>query len=152
MDPHLSESHETQSSPATGLEAAPDEGNSPRMFARVLPDQAAGKILDYRVPEAMSSKIAVGSRVKIPVRTRLLARTVIELLNDCEFHSVKDITDLLDERPMIRPALLELAYWMADYYCCPLETAVCSVLPVAVRDGRVTAKKQNTVRLAREFT
>jgi len=122
------------------------------MFARVLPDQAAGKILDYRVPEAMSSKIAVGSRVKIPVRTRLLAGTVIELLDACEFSSVKDITDLVDERPMIRPALLELAYWMADYYCCPLETAVCSVLPVAVRDGRVTAKKQNTVRLAREFT
>jgi len=112
------------------------------MFARVLPDQAAGKILDYRVPEAMSSKIAVGSRVKIPVRTRLLTGTVIELLDACEFTSVKDITDLVDERPMIRPALLELAYWMADYYCCPLETAVCSVLPVAVRDGRVTAKNK----------
>ena len=122
------------------------------MFARVLPDQAAGKILDYRVPEAMRSKIAVGSRVKIPVRTRLLAGTVIELLDACEFSSVKDITELLDERPMIRPALLELAYWMADYYCCPLETAVCSVLPVAVRDGRVTAKKQNTVCLSRKFT
>ncbi|PAZ01993.1 MAG: primosomal protein N' [Spartobacteria bacterium AMD-G5] len=122
------------------------------MFVRVLPDQAAGKILDYRVPEAMSSKIAVGSRVKIPVRTRLLTGTVIELLDACEFSSVRDITDLLDERPMIRPALLELAYWMADYYCCPLETAVCSVLPVAVRDGRVTTKKQNTVCLAREFT
>ena len=122
------------------------------MFARVLPDQAAGKILDYRVPEAMSLKIAVGSRVKIPVRTRLLAGTVIELLDACEFSSVKDITELLDERPMIRPALLELAYWMADYYCCPLETAVCSVLPVAVRDGRVTAKKQNTVCLSRKFT
>jgi len=121
------------------------------MFARVLPDQAAGKMLDYRVPEAMAEKIGVGSRVRIPVRTRILPGTVIELLEKCAFPGVKEIAGLLDERPMIRPAMLDLAYWMADYYCCPLETAVCSVLPVAVRDGRVTAKKQNTARLAREI-
>ena len=121
------------------------------MFVRVLPDQAAGKMLDYRVPEAMTEKIGVGSRVRIPVRTRVLPGTVIELLEDCDFSGVKEVAGLLDERPMIRPAMLELAYWMADYYCCPLETAVCSVLPVAVRDGRVSAKKQNTARLAREI-
>mgnify|MGYP006277332805 FL=1 len=121
------------------------------MFARVLPDQAAGKMLDYRVPESMAEKIGVGSRVRIPVRTRILPGTVIELLEGCDYTGVKEIAGLLDERPMIRPAMLELAYWMADYYCCPLETAVCSVLPVAVRDGRVTAKKQNTARLAREI-
>jgi primosomal protein N' (replication factor Y) len=85
------------------------------------------------------------------VRTRLLPGTVIELLEECEFSSVRDIALLLDEKPMIRPAMLELARWMADYYCCPLETAVCSVLPVAVRDGRVSAKKQNSARLAREI-
>ncbi len=122
------------------------------MFVRVLPDQAAGKILDYRVPEAMAGKIGVGSRVRIPVRTRILAGTVIELLQECGFPGVREISGLLDERPMIRPAMLELAYWMADYYCCPLETAVCSVLPVAVRDGRVSAKKQNSARLAREIS
>lgn len=122
------------------------------MFARVLPDQAAGKMLDYRVPEAMTEKIGVGSRVRIPVRIRILPGTVIELLEECDFTGVKEIVGLLDERPMIRPAMLELAYWMSDYYCCPLETAVCSVLPVAVRDGRVSAKKQNTARLAREIS
>ena len=117
------------------------------MFVRVLPDQAAGRLLDYRVPESMKDSIGVGSRVRVPVRTRMLTGTVIEVLATCEFNSVKDVSQLLDEKPMIRPALLELARWMADYYCCPLETAVCSVLPVAVRDGRVSVKKQNSVRL-----
>lgn len=122
------------------------------MFVRVLPDQAAGKLLDYQVPVAMAPHVAVGSRVKIPVRTRILPGTVIELLDACEYGGVKEVAGLLDERPMIRPAMLDLARWMSDYYCCPLETAVCSVLPVAVRDGRVTAKKQNTVTLAREIS
>ena len=122
------------------------------MFARVLPDQAAGRLLDYRIPESMTSSIGVGSRVRVPVRTRLLTGTVIEVLSSCEYDTVRDISQLLDEKPMIRPALLELARWMADYYCCPLETAVCSVLPVAVRDGRVSVKKQNSVRLIAPIT
>jgi len=74
---------------------------------------------------------------------------VIDILQECEFRSVRDVVTLLDEKPMISPALLDLARWMSDYYCCPLETAVCSVLPVAVRDGKVSAKKQNAVRLAK---
>ena len=119
------------------------------MYVRVLPDQASGKLLDYRVPETMQPHMAVGSRVQVPVRTRLLPATVIDILQECEFRSVRDVVTLLDEKPMICPALLDLARWMADYYCCPLETAVCSVLPVAVRDGKVSAKKQNAARLAK---
>ena len=95
--------------------------------------------------------VAAGSRVRVPVRTRLLTATVIEVLEESDARGVRDVAELLDAKPMIRPALLELARWMADYYCCPIETAICSVLPVAVRDGRVTEKRRNTARLAREI-
>lgn len=122
------------------------------MFVRVLPDQAAGRMLDYSVPVSMQAAVGIGSRVRVPVRTRLLPGTVIEIFEESEFTKVRDIAELLDEKPMIRPSLLELARWMSDYYCCPLETAVRSVLPVAVRDGKVGAKKQNTARTARVFT
>ena len=58
------------------------------MFVRVLPDQAAGRLLDYRVPECFADKVAVGSRVKVPVRTRMLTATVVELL---DFSGIKYI-------------------------------------------------------------
>ena len=122
------------------------------MIARVLPDQAAGRLLDYRVPECFADSVGVGSRVKVPVRTRMLTATVVEMLDFSDIRGLRDIAELLDEKPMIRPALLELARWMADYYCCPVETAICSVLPVAVRDGRVSEKRRNTVRVAREVS
>lgn len=122
------------------------------MFVRVLPDQAAGRLLDYKVPGEFGSRVGVGSRVKVPVRTRVLNATVVEVLEASEVRGLRDVVALLDERPMIRPAMLELARWMADYYCCPLETAVCSVLPVAVRDGKVTGKRRNSVRLVRELS
>ena len=82
----------------------------------------------------------------------MLTATVVEMLDFSEIRGLRDIAELLDEKPMIRPALLELARWMADYYCCPVETAICSVLPVAVRDGKVSEKRRNTVRVAREVT
>ena len=119
------------------------------MFVRVLPDQAAGRLLDYSVPELMRSLVGVGSRVRVPVRTRVLAGTVLEVMDSCEFDSVRDIVELLDEKPMIRPSMLDLAAWISDYYCCPLETAVRGMLPVAVRDGKVSAKTRNAVRLVR---
>lgn len=122
------------------------------MFVRVLPDQAAGRLLDYRVPEVFGTSVAVGSRVKVPVRTRVLTATVVEVLEYSDARGVRDMVELLDGQPMIRPALLDLARWMAEYYCCPVETAVCSVLPVAVRDGRVSEKRRNTARVARDIT
>jgi primosomal protein N' (replication factor Y) len=122
------------------------------MYVRVLPDRAAGHLLDYRVPEAMFGSVAVGSRVRVPVRTRLLAATVVEILGASGMPGMRDVAELLDAKPMIRPALLELARWMSDYYCCPLETAVCSVLPVAVRDGRVGEKRRNIARVAGEIS
>jgi len=122
------------------------------MFVRVLPDQAAGRLLDYRVPEAFARSVAIGSRVKVPVRTRLLTATVIDVMEESDIRGMRDVESLVDAKPMIRPALLDLARWMADYYCCPLETAISSVLPVAVRDGRVAEKRRNTVRLAGEVS
>ncbi len=119
------------------------------MFVRVLPDQAAGKLLDYRVPEGLRERVDVGSRVRVPVRTRTLTATVVLVLDESDARGVRDISELLNDRPLIRPAMLELARWMADYYCCPLETAVRSVLPVAVRDGRVTEKRRNAARVVR---
>lgn len=122
------------------------------MFVRILPDQAAGKLLDYAVPERMRSTIGVGSRVRVPVRTRMLTATVVAVLEESDWKGIRDVGELLNERPMIRPVLLDLAKWMADYYCCPMETAVRSVLPVAVRDGRVSERRRNVAMLARPVT
>ncbi|MDX2080957.1 MAG: primosomal protein N' [Terrimicrobiaceae bacterium] len=119
---------------------------------RVLPDQAAGKLLDYRVPEEVRSSVAVGSRVRVPVRTRTLLGTVVGVFDESDVRGIRDIAGVLSDRPLIRPDLLELARWMADYYCCPLEVAIRSVLPVAVRDGRVSDRRRNVAELAREVT
>ena len=59
---------------------------------------------------------------------------------------------MIGDKAIISPVLIELARWMADYYCCPVETAMRSVLPQVIREAEVGDKKQLFARLARAAT
>ncbi len=48
-------------------------------FARVMIDQSADREFDYSIPEALASRVQVGSRVRVPLRSRSLLATVVHL-------------------------------------------------------------------------
>jgi primosomal protein N' (replication factor Y) len=116
-------------------------------FVRVLLDQSTGKALDYRIPTGMEGGVAVGSRVRVPLRTRLVPATVVAVLDESDAPGVREIAEVLGETPLIRPVLLQLARWMADYYCCPEEVALRSVLPEVIRRAEVGPKIRAFVQL-----
>lgn len=121
-------------------------------FAKVLIDQSAGKPFDYEIPEAFRSKVHVGSRVSVPVRTRLVLGTVIELTDFTDAEGVRAIERIVGERPVLSPLLLRLAHWISEYYCCPVETTLRSVLPQVIRKAEITHKTLLFARLLRELT
>jgi primosomal protein N' (replication factor Y) len=116
-------------------------------IARVLLDQSAGKPLDYSVPPALADQVGVGSRVRVPLRSRVVQATVVEMLDESPFDGVRELAGVVGDKPMVRPVLLKLAHWIADYYCCPQEVAVRSVLPVVIRDAKIGHKEKSVVRL-----
>ena len=59
---------------------------------------------------------------------------------------------MLGEKPVLSASLIELARWMATYYCCPIETVMRSLLPQVIRKAEVGWKKQLFVRPARART
>ncbi len=117
-------------------------------FARVLLDQSTGKALDYGVPAGL--KLGVGSRVRVPLRTRTVLGTVVSLHETSEAKGVRDVASVVGESPLIGPVLLRMAAWMADYYCCPEEVATRAVLPVVIRKAEVGHKKRDFARIVRE--
>lgn len=119
--------------------------------AVVLPERAGDKALDYAVPEALSERVAPGSRVRIPIRSRIVAGTVVDLREEESDRRLKSISEVIGEVPLIRPRLMEMARWIADYYCCPIETAMTCVLPQVVRSGAIDAKRVAHVRLVRRI-
>ena len=121
-------------------------------FVRVILDRSIRRELDYAVPEAMVGKVVVGSRVRVPFRDKSLLATVVATLAESPAQGIKLITALLGEKPVLSASLIELARWMANYYCCPIETVMRSLLPQVIRKAEVGWKKQLFVCPARSAT
>jgi primosomal protein N' (replication factor Y) len=118
-------------------------------YARVVPDRAGDRALEYVIPEGLMNSLAPGSRVRVPLRARLVLATVVEVLDASTVKSPREIHEVIGGTPLIRPRLLEIARWISEYYCCPLETAMACVLPQVVRQAKVSPRRLNFVRLTR---
>ena len=119
----------------------------PRSYAKVILDDSAGRIVDYSVPPGMEVK--PGSRVRVPVRMRTLLGTVLEVSAQTDAQGVRPIAALVKGEVSLNAALLKLAAWMADYYCCPLETALKAVVPQVIRKSEMSHQRRQAVRLVR---
>src|SRR5688500_4637548 len=118
-------------------------------YARVLLDESGGRSFDYEVPEGLT--LAVGYRVRVPVRTRTLLGTIIALSETTEAEGVRLIAEVVGDEAALSEALVRLAQWMSDYYCCPLESAVRAILPNVIRKAEAGHKVRLFARLAREI-
>ena len=115
-------------------------------YARVVPDRSGQTAFDYEIPEHL--EVSVGSRVRVPVRTRLVLATVVELLEETAAAGVKPIAEVLSAKSLINPVLIQLGHWIASYYCCPLHVALRAILPQVIRNAEVKEKRLLFARLA----
>src|SRR4029077_11969144 len=111
-------------------------------YIRVIIDRAIRRELDYSVPAALSGRVSVGSRVRVPFRDKAALGTVVAVLETSDAKGIRDIEALVGETPALSEALLEVTRWMSAYYCCPLEAVMRSVLPQVIRHAKVGWKKQ----------
>jgi primosomal protein N' (replication factor Y) len=120
-------------------------------YARVIVDKSGSSVFDYEIPETLAQRIEIGSRVNVPVRRRMALATVIALLDFSDAPGIRPIHAVVGDRPFMNPLLIRLGSWIADYYCCPVEAAMRSILPQVVRKAEVSHKTQLFARLAREL-
>jgi primosomal protein N' (replication factor Y) (superfamily II helicase) len=103
------------------------------MIARVTLEIAVRKEFDYLIPEECAGKVEVGTRVKVPFGPRLVLGVVTALVEHSTHTNLRPISSVVGVSGMLTPRVLDLARWMAGYYCCPVEIALKSVLPESVR-------------------
>jgi primosomal protein N' (replication factor Y) (superfamily II helicase) len=121
-------------------------------YARVITDDPTDKELDYSIPQSWAGKVHIGSRVKVPLRSREILATVVALVDTPSVPEPKIILGLVSENPILNKSLLALARWMAEYYCCPVESAIRSLLPEVIRKAKVGFKRERIVSLGREIS
>lgn len=119
------------------------------MIATVSLEKVPGDALfDYRIPGEFSRKAVTGARVMVPFGRRTLAGYVICVKDASDFKgAIKDILSVEDS-PLLLPSLVELAVWMAGYYCSTVPKALEVLLPAPVRTGSVREKRMLFVECA----
>ncbi|MGD0085634.1 MAG: primosomal protein N' [Verrucomicrobiota bacterium] len=108
------------------------------MIARVSLEIALRKEFDYSIPPGLIGQVEVGSRVQVPFGPRKIYGCVTALAEESARANLKPILKVIGAQTMVTPKVLQLARWIAEYYCCAPETALKSVLPEAVRKKRET--------------
>src|SRR5437588_12086430 len=103
------------------------------MIARVTLEIALRKEFDYLIPPELRAQVEVGTRVKVPFGPRQVMGCVTALVEESRRTNLRVILKVVGAQSLVTPTILKLARWIADYYCCPVETALKSVLPEAVR-------------------
>ncbi|HEU0272971.1 MAG TPA: primosomal protein N' [Candidatus Udaeobacter sp.] len=119
-------------------------------YVRVIIDRAIHRELDYAVPDGLSDRVGVGSRVRVPFRDKSALATVVAVPEQSEVKGIRPIEAVVGDTPILSEQLLELARWIATYYCCPIEIVMRSLLPQVIRRAEVGWKKQLFVQPLRK--
>src|SRR6266404_941554 len=116
------------------------------MIARVSLELALRKEFDYAIPPDLAQQVDVGSRVQVPFGPRKVLGCVTALAEESARAQLKPILKVLGAQTLVTPKILKLARWLGEYYCCPPETALKSVLPEAVRHEQAGWRERLYVR------
>jgi primosomal protein N' (replication factor Y) len=117
-------------------------------LVRVAVPVPVDRLFTYRVPEALREAISPGVRVRVPFGRRTLVGYYVEPGGECEVpeEALKDVLEVLDAEPVVRPELLALTRWIGRYYRCSWGEALQAVLPAAVRKRRASARTYRVER------
>ncbi len=99
------------------------------MYAEVVIPQIPVSPFTYRIPKEYINWISVGSRVRVPVRSRNLVGFVIEIKEKTELKRLKEIISFLEPFPLISENLISLLKWVSDYYICRLPDCFTAAFP-----------------------
>jgi len=102
-------------------------------YAAIAIPLAVHGTFTYAIPPELRDAVRLGSRVEVPLGTKLTTGFVVELLDelaDVDAKKIKPIRSVLDdEEPALLPEIIELCRWAADYYIAPLGEMLRVALP-----------------------
>ncbi len=111
-------------------------------------------LFTYSIPTALEKRTVAGVRVLVPFgKSKRYIGIVAKVHCDKPAgYAVKDITLVMDDKPMVTERQYRLWQWIADYYMSPIGDVFKAAMPAGLKsmDG-FRAKKELCVRLATAF-
>jgi len=120
-----------------------------RQFAEVIFNRPLPRPFSYAVPEHLVGRLQPGQRVLVPLGrgNRPALGYCVGIGETPPERTVKPILHLVDEEPLLTPALLKLTHWMAGYYLCPWGQVLEAIVPAGAR-GRAGTRERVFLKAA----
>ena len=102
------------------------------------------KALAYAVPATCQLELRIGSLVRIPLRRRSELGVVARLGTDQVVPpgKLKMLFEVVQPYPILPPDLMDLFYWVRQYYAASTEAILETMIPAAIRKGMKPKKRR----------
>ena len=120
----------------------PDE--SPITVATVVFSEAPYGPYDYLVNPSDRHRLQPGMRVKVPLGNRrqpIISWCIKVETTSRTSHKLREIAEILDEKPLCDDALVRIVLWMGHYYQAPAGQVFDTLIPSSVRSLAGTREK-----------
>lgn len=112
-------------------------------IAKIVTEVSLNQEFDYEIPEDLVSKLKIGSQVEIPFNNRNVKGFVVGFSDFSDYReNLKSILGVVGSKPLIPKSVIDLAYWISDYYCSSIESSIKTLLPSVIRRRNFNHKKQ----------
>lgn len=103
-------------------------------FADVILPLPLRRYFTYSIPPHLFASIKVGSRVIVQFGAKKFYTAIVREIhcNKPEYET-KDISEILDKQPIIRPHQLQFWEWIANYYMCSVGDVYKAALPSGLK-------------------
>jgi primosomal protein N' (replication factor Y) len=115
--------------------------NGPTILRIAVPSPLR-RTFDYKLPDgidckAQNHKPLPGMRVKVEFGRRTLIGLIVDMPKSSEITTdkLKNITEIIDTKPLVPKALFDLFIWASNYYQHPLGESLFTALPSLIRKG-----------------
>ena len=107
------------------------------MYADILVEIKSKKVdrtFTYKIPESLEKDAAIGKRVLVPFNNRSLEGFIIGIKDSFDnSYEVKEITSIIDSKPVLNEELLKLGSYISKKTLCSLVSAYNTMLPAALK-------------------
>lgn len=92
----------------------------------------------YSIPERLANQIALGQLIWVPFGARRLQGVVVAFSDTSPVEQTKDVDAIVEPRPFLSAAHIDLARWLARTYLCALNDAIQLMLPAGIKQQTET--------------
>jgi primosomal protein N' (replication factor Y) (superfamily II helicase) len=105
---------------------------------RVPAESSRERAFTYSIPPRLVDQIALGQLVWVPFGARRLQGVIVAFSDTSPVEQTKDVDEIVDPRPFLSAAHIDLARWIARSYLCSLNDAIQLMLPTGVEQKTET--------------